>query len=214
VEPALAFYESIIVNHGIKSFTFLVFHALLGQYLSLRHPWGYSFHSQLQQQKTTTATMTAKFHRRYQEPKSTMEYNFLPLRGGILLHYVSWSNLLLVMYVSFYLSMDVLGAMLYFPCMYCLYAMAIHWTAHDHAQQAAVELKQFYLKHKTHNDAAKLLLLSSAAAIRLPPPHLPLPRWYGTGQFLQQAAMVHFLSWYIQIHWGHQLIEGAAPAVW
>jgi 2-hydroxy fatty acid dioxygenase len=26
--------------------------------------------------------------------------------------------------------------------------------------------------------------------------------------------MVHLLSWYFQIHWGHYLIEGAAPAVW
>ncbi|OEU06963.1 hypothetical protein FRACYDRAFT_141877, partial [Fragilariopsis cylindrus CCMP1102] len=37
--------------------------------------------------------------------------------------------------------------------------------------------------------------------------------WYGTGKPLQIALAVHIFCWYIQIHLGHQIIEGAQPAV-
>jgi uncharacterized membrane protein YGL010W len=37
--------------------------------------------------------------------------------------------------------------------------------------------------------------------------------WSGTGRLLSFAFVVHVFSWYIQIHLGHKLIEGAQPAV-
>jgi uncharacterized membrane protein YGL010W len=39
----------------------------------------------------------------------------------------------------------------------------------------------------------------------------PIP-WCGTGRLLKFAALVQFLSWYIQIAIGHYMIEGAQPA--
>jgi len=37
--------------------------------------------------------------------------------------------------------------------------------------------------------------------------------WTGTGRLLKMAALVHFLAWYVQIHPGHGIFEGAAPAI-
>ena len=36
--------------------------------------------------------------------------------------------------------------------------------------------------------------------------------WNGTGKLLTFAFIVHVFSWYIQIHLGHHVIEGAQPA--
>jgi uncharacterized membrane protein YGL010W len=36
--------------------------------------------------------------------------------------------------------------------------------------------------------------------------------WNGTGRLLWIAFVVHIFSWYIQIHPGHRIIEGAQPA--
>jgi 2-hydroxy fatty acid dioxygenase len=37
--------------------------------------------------------------------------------------------------------------------------------------------------------------------------------WTGTGRTLKVAALIHILSWYVQIHPGHAIIEGAKPAL-
>lgn len=37
--------------------------------------------------------------------------------------------------------------------------------------------------------------------------------WAGSGELLRYALFLHVFSWYIQIHWGHKIIEGAQPAV-
>lgn len=37
--------------------------------------------------------------------------------------------------------------------------------------------------------------------------------WAGTGRLLTFAFIVHVLSWYVQIHLGHKIFEGAQPAV-
>lgn len=39
------------------------------------------------------------------------------------------------------------------------------------------------------------------------------PSWMGTGKLLQYAFALHVFSWYIQIHWGHKIFEGAQPAL-
>jgi len=40
-----------------------------------------------------------------------------------------------------------------------------------------------------------------------------LSRWSGTGRLLWFALGLHVFSWYIQIHLGHKIYEGAQPAV-
>lgn len=37
--------------------------------------------------------------------------------------------------------------------------------------------------------------------------------WVGTGRLLKYALWLHALAWYIQIHPGHAVIEGAKPAI-
>lgn len=37
--------------------------------------------------------------------------------------------------------------------------------------------------------------------------------WTGTGRLLKYALWLHVLAWYVQIHPGHAVIEGAKPAV-
>ena len=39
------------------------------------------------------------------------------------------------------------------------------------------------------------------------------PSWMGTGKLLRWSSILHFLSWYVQIHPGHKIVEGASPAV-
>lgn len=37
--------------------------------------------------------------------------------------------------------------------------------------------------------------------------------WIGTGKLLQFAPLLHVFAWYVQIHPGHAIFEGAKPAV-
>merc|ERR1712232_73732 len=37
--------------------------------------------------------------------------------------------------------------------------------------------------------------------------------WWGTGEALRIAGIIHVLAWYTQIHPGHAIIEGAKPAL-
>lgn len=42
--------------------------------------------------------------------------------------------------------------------------------------------------------------------------HSISPSWMGSGQLLRLALILHIFSWYLQIHAGHKIIEGAQPA--
>jgi 2-hydroxy fatty acid dioxygenase len=103
--------------------------------------------------------------------------DFLP---GIRPHRVTWATLWVLMYVVFYLSIDVPGACMFAPWLYFMYATAVHWTAND----------QWRYYHSNKG----------------------ITHWLGTGRLLQVALAVHVASWYIQIHAGHTIIEGAKPA--
>lgn len=37
--------------------------------------------------------------------------------------------------------------------------------------------------------------------------------WTGTGRSLKVAGLLHTIGWYVQIHPGHKIFEGATPAV-
>lgn len=40
----------------------------------------------------------------------------------------------------------------------------------------------------------------------------PTSSWTGSGRLLRIAFVLHVLSWYLQIHLGHKILEGASPA--
>mmetsp|Transcript_27515 Transcript_27515/g.60543 ORF Transcript_27515/g.60543 Transcript_27515/m.60543 type:complete len:282 (-) Transcript_27515:161-1006(-) len=101
---------------------------------------------------------------------------------------LNYGSFLAICYSLFYLSIDPLGATLYAPILYAMYASATDIMQKD--QRKARE----------------------AAARATNKPSLMLP-WYGTGKALKIALAVHVLCWYLQVHLGHKIIEGAQPAV-
>ena len=105
-------------------------------------------------------------------------------------HRVTWATLWVLMYVMFYLSMDVIGACLYIPFLYIMYATSVRWTEQDQFEH----IRYIDIKHEKENSRNSYY------------------RWYGTGRLLWNALLVHATSWYIQIHPGHQILEGATPA--
>jgi len=86
-------------------------------------------------------------------------------------------------YLLFYFKIDPFGGALYAPVVYLWYVVAVNWTRQDQ------------LRAKQQSAAGKLVA------------------WYGTTSVLQWAALIHVLSWYLQIHLGHVVIEGAKPAL-
>ena len=96
---------------------------------------------------------------------------------------LNYAGFLIICYNLFYLSIDPLGAALYAPVLYVMYTSAVALADRERATAKA----------------------ESAAASTMP--------WYGTGSALRTALVVHVLCWYLQIHLGHKIIEGAQPAV-
>lgn len=109
----------------------------------------------------------------------------IPLLGKFSINY---GNFMAVCYNLYYLSIDPLGAVLYAPIIYAMYVSAIHLRTTDQA------LAETEAKANTSN--AK-----------------PFVEWYGTGKAIKFGILVHIFCWYIQIHLGHEIIEGAKPAV-
>lgn len=101
---------------------------------------------------------------------------------GVQPHRITWATLWMMLYAAFYLSIDLTGAFMFAPWLYFMYASAVHWTAND----------QWKYYHQTSNRNTT--------------------RWLGTGSLLQISLLVHVVSWYVQIHAGHTIIEGARPA--
>jgi uncharacterized membrane protein YGL010W len=69
-----------------------------------------------------------------------------------------------------------------------MYAVAANWTLRDR-EQMVVQDPSAASKQLHHH------------------------QWYGTGRVLRAAGWIHVLCWYVQIHWGHKVVEGAQPAV-
>jgi len=106
----------------------------------------------------------------------------LPLTHAVVLdampwipsHYLSWASIWFAFYVGFYASVDAIGAVLYFPVLYVMYALAVRWTVSDQQRVASLN------KSKT-----------SASS------------WIGTGRLLQWALCWHVFAWYIQVRAFH-----------
>jgi 2-hydroxy fatty acid dioxygenase len=95
---------------------------------------------------------------------------------------LNYANFLSVAYLLFYVTIDPLGGVLYAPVLFVTYVLA---------------MKLFHLDQKVASVEAE-------DGIAAP--------WYGTGKILKFSALVHFLSWFLQIQIGHNMIEGAQPA--
>jgi 2-hydroxy fatty acid dioxygenase len=92
----------------------------------------------------------------------------------------TWATLIVLLYVAFYLRIDVVGALLYLPILLFMYKTAVEWTARCVVQQDDTG---------TNNNSSKT-----------------------TRRLVQWAIVVHVLGWYLQIHPGHIILEGAQPA--
>lgn len=103
---------------------------------------------------------------------------------GIPTHRFTWATAWVILYAAFYVSIDVPGACLFAPWLYYMYATSVRWTAQD----------QYLYINKPG--------IATGAA----------PHWLGSGRLLTGALLLHVASWYLQIHAGHAIIEGATPA--
>jgi uncharacterized membrane protein YGL010W len=94
-----------------------------------------------------------------------------------------YAVVLSIAYTLFYISIDPIGGILYAPIIYFMYVTAIQLYKLDQKVAAAdINVEQ------------------------------TSPCWYGTTKILKFSALVHFLSWFLQIQLGHGIIEGAQPA--
>ena len=110
---------------------------------------------------------------------------------------LNYAGFLAICYDLFYLSIDPLGAALYAPMIYAMYASAVSIVQKDQAEAAAANAST---SANTKTGSDKTNNTDSVA-------------WYGTGKALWFALLVHAFCWYLQIHLGHKIIEGAQPAV-
>lgn len=97
---------------------------------------------------------------------------------------LTYGLVLTLFYQIFYLWIDPVGGTLYAPILYAMYISAV------------------YMHRSDQNEAERKTTKAGA-----------LPSWSGTKRLLYFAFVVHILSWYVQIHLGHKIFEGAQPAV-
>ena len=130
-------------------------------------------------------------------------------------HSLNYGTLLILVYVFFYIHMDLFGGLLYAPFGFALYAIANNVTIDDKLQAKK--------KIKEETSSGKLV---------------EKVQWIGTcviqwiifitrrkwtshrfscipyrGKVLKLAGFIHLLGWYVQIHPGHGIFEGAKPAL-
>jgi 2-hydroxy fatty acid dioxygenase len=116
-------------------------------------------------------------------------------------HRITWATVWMIMYTLFYLSMDITGACCYIPFLYIMYVTSIRWTEQD-------QYKQWI---RSSNDRRKKVQNTTSSSTKSST-NLPHHQWLGTGRLLWKALLIHLFSWYIQIHPGHKILEGATPA--
>ena len=105
-------------------------------------------------------------------------------------HCVTFATITAMGYIIFYLKIDPkCGGILYAPFVYLKYVIAVHLVEADRCQQKMIHSK------KSDN---KTVINESFSY---------------TGQVFKKALILNILVLYIQIHPGHKIIEGAAPAI-
>ena len=101
---------------------------------------------------------------------------------------ITYADILTIFYLLFYLKMDPIGGLCYAPFLYWMYSSATHFVSKSSKP----------IPNKKRDDDSLIL---------------DPRRRSSTRQCLKIAAFVHMVGWYVQIHPGHYIIEGAAPAV-
>jgi uncharacterized membrane protein YGL010W len=112
---------------------------------------------------------------------------------------LNYASFIAICYNLFYAYIDPIGAVLYGPIIYMMYVSAYRTYQNDQQKAAAAAA----VASSPTKDNSKSQSQSQSQS------HY----WYGTGKPLKIALFVHIFCWYIQIHLGHQIIEGAQPAV-
>mmetsp|Transcript_20157 Transcript_20157/g.57197 ORF Transcript_20157/g.57197 Transcript_20157/m.57197 type:complete len:281 (-) Transcript_20157:274-1116(-) len=107
----------------------------------------------------------------------------------------TWNLAFIAFYFVYYLSVDTFGGIMYTPVLAAMYTSCKYF--HDQDQKSMKERLVEENRKKTDG--------SSSSSVTVP--------WYGSGKVLRYAMLVHFLSWYVQLHIGHHIFEGAKPAL-
>jgi len=143
-------------------------------------------------------------------------------------HTINYATCLSTGYVGFYLYLDRFGGLAFAPFAYLLYITAVSFTVQDQVKAAKVLLERQTMLRSTRpttatvNDNTAANATTATTMNELPPckntttkPNnlkIKIP-WTGTGQALKKAGLLHILGWYVQIHPGHKIFEGAKPAL-
>jgi len=134
---------------------------------------------------------------------------------------MNYASFLAICYNLFYLSIDPLGAVVYAPFLYGMYVSAARMMQRDQkeaaaaaaAESAATNAAKGTAKDDNDNNDANTTTTATTNTNTNTTNTTIHHHWYGTGKLLKFAAIVHVLCWYVQIHLGHKIIEGAQPAV-
>jgi uncharacterized membrane protein YGL010W len=150
-------------------------------------------------------------------PSSMITLRYLP---GIPAHAINWATIWFMVYVIFYINLDWYGASLYLPILYMMYASSVRSVQWDRNQtkdpitNQQQQQQQQQPKEKIRNDSSvahhghQPSSLSNGHNIET-----TTTNWMGSKRLLWMAGMIQIVSWYVQIHFGHYIYEGAQPAV-
>jgi len=111
----------------------------------------------------------------------------IPFSSYLLTSSFTYGSFIAICYSFCYILIDPLGGLLYSPVLYGMYVSTKRMVHNDQ--------QRYFKTHKSNNN--------NETAIP----------WYGTTKPIQLAITVNVLCWYLQIHIGHTLIEGAKPAI-
>ncbi len=138
---------------------------------------------------------------------------WLPLLGARsrniqMFHELNYATILTVGYILFYIYLDTYGGLLYLPFAYLMYSTAVSLQIQDQIN-ANEELYNQMKKDDDHNVSS----VSKSSNYSSNSCGSSKPSWIGTGRALKISFIIQFLGWYVQIHPGHGIFEGAKPAV-
>jgi len=98
-------------------------------------------------------------------------------------HPINWATIFTIFYVVFNCHLDPFGGTAYVGVLYPMYASAIRLTALDRDQSNVNQRRKKTIPAKQNMKSLKL------------------------------AIFIHLSGWYVQIHPGHMIFEGAKPAL-
>lgn len=112
-------------------------------------------------------------------------------------HEANSATILLAIYTTFNIKIDPFAGTLYAPFVYAMYATTVRATLHDRENDIVGQSK------KTESIQSKASSTTASSKTSL----------WGTKKVLKMYTLVHFFGWYVQIHPGHLIYEGAKPAI-